>query len=103
MIKRIWSDLATFRPVSFAHGMNIVLADTNADSEETESTNGLGKHTLLRIIHFFLGSDFRRDNNLSPPELSGVNYYLDYPIEEPNYPASRTHPPPPLGSARRDF
>src|SRR3546814_20912254 len=55
IIKRSWSDLATFRPVSFAHGMNIVLADTNADSEETESTNGLGKTTLLRIIHFCLG------------------------------------------------
>ena len=40
--------------------MNVVLADTNADSEETEGTNGLGKSTLLRIMHFCLGSDLAR-------------------------------------------
>src|SRR3546814_1627063 len=89
MIKRIWSDLATFRSVSFAEGMNIVLADTNADSEETESTNGLGKTTLLRIIHFCLGSDFRREKALSHPDLAGVTFYLEFRIEETNYQVSR--------------
>jgi len=78
MIKRIWSDLATFRAVSFEPGMNIVLADTNADSEETESTNGLGKTTLLRIVHFCLGADLNRDRTLSHPDLSGVTFSLEF-------------------------
>ena len=103
MIKRIWSDLATFRSVNFAGGMNIVLADTNADSEETESTNGLGKTTLLRIIHFCLGSDFRREKTLSHPDIVGVNFYLEFCIDETDYQVSRNTASPKLVSVSRDF
>jgi uncharacterized protein YydD (DUF2326 family) len=78
MITRIWSDLPTFRPVTFVDGMNVVLADTNADSDETESTNGLGKTTLLRIIHFCLGSDLAKDRCLSHPDLHGVTFGLEF-------------------------
>lgn len=78
MIKRIWSSLPSFRPVAFSPTMNIVLADTNADSIETESTNGLGKSTLLRIMHFCLGSDFSKDRTLSHPDLHGVTFSLEF-------------------------
>jgi uncharacterized protein YydD (DUF2326 family) len=78
MIIRIWSDLPSFRAVSFEDGMNVVLADTNADSDETESTNGLGKTTLLRIIHFCLGSDLAKDRCLSHPDLHGVTFGLEF-------------------------
>lgn len=77
MIKRVWSGLGTFRDVEFGPSLNIVLADTNADSEETESTNGLGKSTLLRIIHFCLGGDFSKDKTLSHPELHGVTFSME--------------------------
>lgn len=77
MILRVWSDLASFREVSFEAGFNVVLADRTADSEETESTNGLGKTTLLRIIHFCLGSDQARDKVLSHPKLKNVTFSLD--------------------------
>lgn len=103
MIKRIWSDLATFRSVSFAEGMNIVLADTNADSDETESTNGLGKTTLLRIIHFCFGSDFRREKTLSHPDLAGVTFYLEIRIDGADYQISRNTASPKLVSVSRDF
>lgn len=43
MIRRVWSDLATFKEARFDTGFNVVLADTTEDSKETESTNGLGK------------------------------------------------------------
>src|SRR3546814_4335271 len=82
--------------------MNIVLADTNADSEETESTNGLGKTTLLRIIHFCLGSDFRREKALSHPDLAGVTFYLEFRIEETNYQVSRNTASPKLVSVRSE-
>ncbi|TXM73464.1 DUF2326 domain-containing protein [Methylobacterium sp. WL69] len=76
MITKIWSDLPTFREVEFGVAMNVVLADTNADSEETESTNGLGKTTLLRIIHFCLGSDFAKERTLSHPDLYDTTFSL---------------------------
>ena len=46
MIRRVWSDLIGFREPRFEPGFNVVLAETVRDSEETESTNGLGKTTL---------------------------------------------------------
>lgn len=103
MIKRVWSDLSTFRSVNFSGGMNIVLADTNADSEETESTNGLGKTTLLRIIHFCLGSDFRREKTLSHPDLSGVTFYLEFCIDGTDFQISRNTASPKLVTVSRDF
>jgi uncharacterized protein YydD (DUF2326 family) len=54
MIRRVWSDLATFKEARFEPAFNVVLADTAEDSKETESTNGLGKTMLIRIIHFCL-------------------------------------------------
>lgn len=81
MIKRVWSSLPSFREPTFdAVGMGVVLAKRSQDSEETESTNGLGKSTLLRIIQFALGSDLGRDKILSHPDLNGVVFGIDFDI-----------------------
>ncbi|MCK1513067.1 DUF2326 domain-containing protein [Bradyrhizobium sp. 190] len=82
MIRRVWSDLATFKEARFDAGFNVVLADTAEDSKETESTNGLGKTTLIRIIHFCLGSDLARDKALNHPDLAGVTFGLDLQLGE---------------------
>jgi uncharacterized protein YydD (DUF2326 family) len=74
MITRIYSSLPTFREITLTSGMNVILADRADDSEETESTNGLGKTTLLRIIHFCLGSDLGRDKVLTHPKLKDVTF-----------------------------
>jgi uncharacterized protein YydD (DUF2326 family) len=89
MIGRVWSDLASFKEAKFEDGFNVVLADTSEDSTETESTNGLGKTTLLRVIHFCLGSDLARDKTLSHPDLSGVTFGLDFEIDGRVVSASR--------------
>ena len=78
MIREVRSSLSTFHGASFGAGMNVVLADTAADAEETESTNGLGKTTLIRIIHFCLGGSVARDKVLSHPDLSGVSFGLTF-------------------------
>jgi uncharacterized protein YydD (DUF2326 family) len=78
MLKRIRSDLSTFNEVSLLDGMNVILADRAEDSDETESTNGLGKSTFVRIVHFCLGSDFGREKVLNHPELKGVTFFLDF-------------------------
>lgn len=81
MIRRVWSSLASFREAHFdALGLNVVLANRAEDSDETESTNGLGKTTLLRIIHFVLGSDLSKDRVLGHPDLAGVTFGLDLEI-----------------------
>jgi uncharacterized protein YydD (DUF2326 family) len=82
MIRRVWSSLPHFREATFdATGMNVVMASRSTDSDETESTNGLGKSTLLRIIQFALGSDLSRDRILSHPALTGVTFGIDLEVD----------------------
>ena len=78
MLKRIRSSIATFNEVPLLNGMNVILADRAEDSDETESTNGLGKSTFVRIVHFCLGSDFGREKVLSHPQLKGATFFLDF-------------------------
>lgn len=103
MILRVWSDLPTFREVTFGPAMNIVLADRGADSEETESTNGLGKTTLLRIIHFCLGSDISRDKVLSHPDLTGVRFGIDLVVDDTRHSVSRATNTPGIVRVSTDF
>lgn len=79
MITRVWSDLEHFRETTFREGMNVVLAESAEDSAETESTNGLGKTTLIRIIQFCLGSDLSKDRVLNHNDLKGVLFGIDFP------------------------
>lgn len=78
MILFVDSSLPHFNSVKFENGMNIVLADQSEDAADTESTNGLGKSTLIRIIQFCLGSDLSRDKVLSHSDLKGVEFRTDF-------------------------
>lgn len=55
MIHRIGADFHGFRNVVFRPGLNLVLADRTEISSEKDSRNGLGKTSLIHIIHFCLG------------------------------------------------
>ena len=79
-ILRVFSDIPTFRETSFEPTMNVVLADQARDSDEHGSTNGLGKTTFVRILHYCLGSDFSRETVLNHPELHGRVFGLDLEI-----------------------
>jgi len=57
MIRSITADKSSFKSIKFENGLNVVLADRTKESTKKDSTNGLGKSTLLEIIHFCLGSN----------------------------------------------
>lgn len=78
MIRRIFSDLEHFRETKFDSGMNVVIADRSDGASDTESTNGLGKTTLIRIIQFCLGSDLSKDKVLNHPDLKSVMFGIDF-------------------------
>jgi uncharacterized protein YydD (DUF2326 family) len=78
MLTRVRSDIPTFNEVLLQDSMNVILADRAEDSDETESTNGLGKTTFIRIVHFCLGSDFSREKVLNHAELRGATFFLDF-------------------------
>lgn len=57
MIYRIYASDPRFKTVEFQSGLNIILADKKSESDKKDSRNGLGKTTLINIIHFCLGAD----------------------------------------------
>jgi uncharacterized protein YydD (DUF2326 family) len=56
MIKKLSANQPSFKTVEFSAGFNVVLADRTQESTKRDSRNGLGKSTLIEIIHFCLGA-----------------------------------------------
>jgi uncharacterized protein YydD (DUF2326 family) len=55
MIHAIRCDQPGFKTVKFFEGLNVVLAERSELATDKDSRNGLGKTTLIDIIHFCLG------------------------------------------------
>ena len=77
MIKAIRSDHPSFKKIKFKEGFNIILADRTKESSKKDSRNGLGKTTLIEIIHFCLGSSLKKDSTLKRKELENWTFILD--------------------------
>ena len=63
MIHKIYANNEQFEEINFNKGLNIILADSEKKSDEKDSRNGLGKTTLIHIIHFCLGSNPQKITN----------------------------------------
>ncbi len=60
MITKIYANDKRFKPIPFKKGLNVILADRQHDSDDKDSRNGIGKTTLISVLHFCLGSDLSR-------------------------------------------
>jgi uncharacterized protein YydD (DUF2326 family) len=77
MIHAVASSDPRFRTVHFGAGLNIVLAERIDGSSEKDSRNGLGKTSLIEIIHFCLGAGFSKNHRLAHPELRRFTYSVE--------------------------
>ena len=64
MIHSITANQPSFRAVKLEPGLNVILADRTEGSSRKDSRNGLGKSTLVEIIHFCLGSKATKGKGL---------------------------------------
>jgi uncharacterized protein YydD (DUF2326 family) len=71
MIKKVFANKSSFKAVEFQPGFNVVWADRTKESTKKGSRNGLGKSTLIEIIHFCLGADASRGKGLPVSPLKG--------------------------------
>lgn len=56
MIRRIGSDLETFKTLTFKPGLNILLADKSEGATDRHSRNRAGKSSFVEIVHFLCGA-----------------------------------------------
>ncbi|MEV7103421.1 DUF2326 domain-containing protein [Streptomyces atroolivaceus] len=61
-IRKVWANKDSFRAVKFTDGLNLIVAERNVTSTDRDSRNGVGKSTLVEIVHFCLGSSVTQKN-----------------------------------------
>lgn len=87
MIYSIKCDKPSFKTVEFKSGFNVILAERKEGSTEKDSRNGLGKSTLIEIIHFCLGGN--KGETLSKQKLEDWTFTLDLDLAGKRYSVSR--------------
>ena len=77
MIHSIAANQPTFRPVKLTPGLNVILADRTKGSSRKDTRNGLGKSTLIEIIHFCLGAKALSGRGLAIPALKDWAFAME--------------------------
>lgn len=88
MIHLIKSNNPSFKTIKFKPGFNVVLAERTKESTIKDSRNGLGKSTLIEIIHYCLGS--LKGETLRKKELEGWTFTLDIDLVGKKYSVTRS-------------
>lgn len=77
MIRGVRANKLGFHAVEFTSGLNLVLADRSDSASDKDTTNALGKSTLIEIIDFCLGSNAAEGKGLRIEALQGWAFTLD--------------------------
>ncbi len=89
MIHEIRANMESFRPIKFTSGLNVVLADRAEDSSRKDTRNGLGKSTLIEIIHFCLGANMNKGRGLAIPALKEWIFTMEISLGDERITISR--------------
>ena len=87
MIHSITADKPTFKKINFREGFNVVLAERTKESTKKDSRNGLGKSTLIEIIHFCLGGT--KGETLGKKEMNNWTFTMEIDLDGKRYFISR--------------
>lgn len=90
MILAVRSNMPSFKEVEFQPGFNVVLADRTKESTKRDSRNGLGKTTLIEIVHFCLGAQTRKNQGLMATPLKGWSFTLEMKVNGRELVATRS-------------
>ncbi len=83
MIHSIKCDVPSFKTIHFKPGFNVILAERTKESTKKDSRNGLGKSTLIEIIHFCLGGN--KGETLSKSRLDNWTFSMEMDLAEKKY------------------
>lgn len=82
MIRRVYSDLPTFKNLSFHSGLNVLLADTTPDATARQTRNRAGKSSFTEILHFMLGGNVEKGSIFHEPVLHSQKFGLELDLGE---------------------
>ncbi|MBL4645735.1 MAG: DUF2326 domain-containing protein, partial [Rhizobiales bacterium] len=79
MIRRIGSDLESFKTLDFSPGLNILLADKSEGATDRQSRNGAGKTSFVDTVHFLTGGKAGPDSIFRTDQL--INSTFDMQMD----------------------
>lgn len=77
MIRRIFSDLASFKELTFRPGLNLLLADKSPGATDRQTRNAAGKTSLIELVHFLTGADCKPDSLFRKAELAAYTFGME--------------------------
>jgi uncharacterized protein YydD (DUF2326 family) len=94
MIRRIFSDLPTFKQLTFNPGLNLLVAEKSVGATDRNTRNRAGKTSVLEIIHFLLGSSCNPES-IFRTALKGASFGMDFDLAGSPVTVERTGQKPP--------
>ncbi len=89
MIRGVRANRRGFREVTFTAGLNLVLADRSKSAGDKDTTNALGKSTLIDIIDFCLASNTTTAKGLRVDALQGWAFTVELTVAGNNVAVTR--------------
>lgn len=80
MIRSVRANKKGFHTVTFRPGVNLILADRSKTAGDKDTTNALGKSTLIEIIDFCLGNNTSPNKGLRIEALQGWAFTLELSV-----------------------
>jgi len=87
MLYSLRSDNPSFQPIEFEPGFNVILAERTKEASKKDSRNGLGKSTLLELIHFCLGA--QKGETLKKSQMDNWTFTLELDLAGEKFSVSR--------------
>ena len=81
MLKRIYSNLPSFKPVKFHSGLNLILAEKDSQSSDGQTRNGAGKSSVVELISSLHGGDLKKSSLLKTKDLLPYRFGIELTLD----------------------
>jgi len=80
MIRRLYSDLPSFKNLGFHDGLNVLLAEKSKGATDRQTRNRAGKSSMVLLIHFLLGSNAGKDLLFRNAALEDFTFGMEFDL-----------------------